>query len=273
MARDTLNQDWRLPGSVTIPLSGQVLVTATAVESGALQALPGTITTMQTVVRGWQSVTNPSAAIPGAPSESDATLRRRQASSTALPSRTILEGLQGAVQALPSVERLRLYENNTSAPDANGLPAHSIAVVAEGGDASAIAGEVLRRKTIGVGTFGSLVVPVQDANGITQVVRISRPTAVPVAVTVVVRPKVGYTTPVLASIQARLQEYLTGLPIGEDVSWSSLFGPAATPAQGVGTFDILSLVAGRTTPLGTTPITMAWNEVPSAGTVTVTAEA
>jgi uncharacterized phage protein gp47/JayE len=62
-----------------------VLVTATCANSGAVAALAGTITTINTPTRGWTSVTNPAAATVGAPAETDAELRIRQGQSVALP--------------------------------------------------------------------------------------------------------------------------------------------------------------------------------------------
>ncbi|MCZ3294308.1 phage baseplate protein, partial [Acinetobacter baumannii] len=84
-------------------------------------------------------MTNPSAAVPGQPVELDAQLRQRQTISTALPSLTVFEGTLGAVASITGVERLKGYENDSGAPDTNGIPAHSISLVVQGGDATAIA--------------------------------------------------------------------------------------------------------------------------------------
>ncbi|MGC8170052.1 baseplate J/gp47 family protein, partial [Salmonella enterica] len=76
------NNIWNLPASVTIPPSGLITVTATCAAIGAVSAPAGTITTINTPTRGWQSVTNPADAVPGAEVESDAALRSRQKIST-----------------------------------------------------------------------------------------------------------------------------------------------------------------------------------------------
>ena len=101
VAMDAASQRWNLPPSVVIPPGGQILVTGTADTPGAIHALPGTIVRIATVTLGWQEVINPNAATPGAPVESDAQLRIRQTTSTALPSQTILSGIVGAVLAVP----------------------------------------------------------------------------------------------------------------------------------------------------------------------------
>ena len=118
---------------MVIGRSGEVTVTARAEDIGEIRAAAGDIRNIVTPTRGWQSVNNPTAAIPGAPVETDAELRRRQAVSTALPSLTVFDGTVGAVAQVAGVLRFRGYENDTSVTDDNGLPPHSISLVVEGG--------------------------------------------------------------------------------------------------------------------------------------------
>jgi uncharacterized phage protein gp47/JayE len=80
-----LGTQWALPAFVTIPASGTITVTATSTVSGAVAAAQGTLTKIVTPTPGWQSVTNPAAAVPGAPIETDPQLRVRQGNSTSLP--------------------------------------------------------------------------------------------------------------------------------------------------------------------------------------------
>ena len=70
VALDGDRVQWELPASVTIPPAGEITVTALCRQVGA--AAPGSITRIGTPTLGWQSVTNPAAATPGAPVESDA---------------------------------------------------------------------------------------------------------------------------------------------------------------------------------------------------------
>ena len=132
MAGDAAGKRWLLPDEVAIPQSGEITVTATAEESGDIRAAAGDIVKILTPARGWQSVGNPAAALPGAAVETDAELRRRQAISTALPSLTVFEGTLGAVASIPGVTRSRGYENDGGVPDADGIPGHSICMVVEG---------------------------------------------------------------------------------------------------------------------------------------------
>lgn len=242
--RDADGNLWDLPARVVIPPSGQVTVTATARAIGAVAAPAGAISSIATPTRGWQSVTNPLPAAAGAPVESDAALRARQARSTMLPSRSILDGLVGAVGDLPGVIRLAAYENDTSAPDANGLPAHSVALVVDGGDAAAIAAAILAKKAIGVGTHGTTTVQANDASGITHAVRFFRPAAVQVGVVVSLRPARGYVAATGDVIRAAVAAHVAALPIGEDVSIGRLYVPAHVAAA-AGTYTVAGVAAAR----------------------------
>lgn len=153
LVEDSNGQRWSLPAEVVIPPEGEVTVTATASELGSVAALAGTVTRIVTPTRGWQSVTNPGAASPGDPTETDAELRIRQSVSTMIPSLSVMEGIVGAVASLDGVTRWRGYENDTGDTDSDGIPGHTIAVVVEGGDSTAIAAAIHGKKTAGTGTW------------------------------------------------------------------------------------------------------------------------
>ena len=272
IAADDAGNRWLLPASVTIPLAGEVIVTATAEAAGALRAQPGGITRIATPTLGWQAVTNPAAATPGAPVETDAALRLRQQASVARPSRSVLEGLVGDVRSLPGVSRLAAMENDTPAADANGIPANSIALVVEGGDAAAIAGAIARRKTPGTGTHGTTSVLVTTAFGVVQAVRFFRPAVRRIGIAVDVQAMPGYTSAIGARIAAALSAYVTALPIGDDVLIGRLYVPAGlygtADAQ---TFNVTAIRAGfaPATP-GTANLALAFNEAAFADAADIT---
>lgn len=244
--RDANGVRWNLPDSVTIPRAGQILVTATCSVLGAVAAPAGTITTIATPTLGWQSVTNPSAATPGLPVETDGQLRQRQALSTGLPAQTALEGMAGAILAIQGVSRLRVYENDGNVADANGIPAHALAVIVEGGDADNIAALIAAKKTPGVGTYGDILVTRMDAYGIAHPIRFSRSTLTKVAWAVTLRARDGYTIDVRDAIKASLAAYTNGLDIGQGQSLSGAY-PAAnlTGDPRSATFEVVGLSARR----------------------------
>lgn len=240
VATDSLQQRWALPASVTIPPAGYIDVTATATDVGALQAAINTITIIATPQLGWQTVTNPSAASAGAPVESDANLRRRQTVSTALPSQTVLDGILGAVFAVTGVTQVRIYENDTDTVDTNGQPAHSIAVMVIGGDATAIANAILLKKTPGGYTYGSTVIQVTDPkSGILYNIRFTVPTPVPLSIAITIKALTGYTTSVGNQIKQSLADWINGLGIGQRSDIGRLYLPAQFfGAAGSETFEV-----------------------------------
>lgn len=239
---DSAGQKWDLPATVTIPTTGEITVTATAQDIGNVRAAVGEVTKIATPCRGWQSVSNPQAATPGAAVETDATLRARQAVSTALPSLTVFEGTLGAIGNLDGVSRWRGYENDTNAADANGLPPHSICLVVEGGDSDAIADAIALKKTPGCYTVGDVEVMTRDAKGLPNVIRFYRPTAVRVRLRVTLSPLSGYLSTTGTAIKANLAAYINALAIGDDVLASRLLTPInAADASGARTFDVLGI--------------------------------
>lgn len=271
IATDGTNR-WFLPSSVTIPPGGSITVTATAEKAGDIAADPNTITTIGTPTRGWQTVTNVLAATTGAPVESDADLRRRQKVSTALPSLTVLEGITGAVATIEGVTRYAPYENDTNITDGDGVPAHSIAMVVEGGDAQAIAAAIAAKKTPGAYTHGTTAEVVTDRYGLEHTIRFFRPTAKRIKVEISLTALAGYTTGIGAEIQDAVAAYITALAIGEDVRYFRLSVPAnLNGASNNKTYTITDMqLAFDGDPLGYVDLTIAFNEAAFADAADVT---
>lgn len=262
-AEDTLSQKWNLPASVTIPPGGSVVVTATAVDIGAITAQPNTINKIATPTLGWQTVNNAAAATVGDPVETDAELRRRQTFSTALPSLSVLDGTIGAVAAIAGVTRFRGYENDSNTTDSDGIPAHSIAIVAEGGDSQAIGEAIANKKTPGTGTYGTTTVTTYDEYGLPNMINFFRPTPATIGVEVTITPLTGYTTGFANLIAAAVAESIRNLEIGDDVLITKLYVPANLPGTAAGaTFDISLLrIKKNAGSFGTSNLTLAFNEV------------
>ncbi|WP_394564543.1 hypothetical protein C1N58_02555 [Pantoea sp. SGAir0180] len=247
--RDANNIIWNLPASVTIQPVGQVTVTATCATPGAVAAMPGTVNQINTPTRGWTSVTNPSAATVGTAVEQDSALRIRQSQSVALPSLTPFAALDGAIANVAGVTRHKLYENDTGSQDANGLPAHSVAAIVDGGDVTAIAQTIIGKKGQGVSTFGSTSVLVPDFWGNPHTIYFSRPSPVPVFVAITLKVFTGYTTQVGNDIKTAIADYINSLSIGDDVLLSRVYSPANLGVMSGGEsryYDINSLQIGRT---------------------------
>jgi uncharacterized phage protein gp47/JayE len=254
---------WALPANVTIPYSGQIVVTAICTTPGAILAPQGTINEISNSQPGWQSAINISDATAGLPVEDDATLRQRQSVSTMNSSTAILQGVQGAIEALPGVARVRCYENEGNLPDANGVPGHCIAVVVDGGVAASIAATIKAKKG-GCGTYGSASVILTDAYGIPSTVNYFPVLEPLITYAVTIKSLNGFTTDVEALIQNSLANWTNNIGIGNGIQWTRAYAAAylfgGLQSQ---TFEIQSIAVARD---GLTPtqadVMINFNEAP-----------
>lgn len=280
-AQDETWQKWNLPASVEIPSGGSVVVEATAADIGAIQASAGTITKIASPTIGWLKVTNAAAAVPGVPIESDAELRLRQAVSTAIPSRCVMDGIIGAVADVADVTKYKGFENDTNSTDANGIDPHSIAIVVEGGTDLDIATAIFTKKTAGCGTYpttGSTAdivhQVVTDDYGNNTTINFMRPTVVTIGVEVTVHAAAGFTysSPTSDLIKAAIAEYFDSLTIGDDVYLTRLYVPANLPRTIEGaTFDITLLrIKKNSDAFESSNITVAFNELAECAIANVT---
>ena len=273
VVQDTANQKWDLPENAIIPDSGVLSCTATSEVPGSIMAPVGTIQAIATPQYGWYSVSNAAAAVPGVATETDMQLRKRQSISVDLPSQTPLNSTEAAIQAVDGVTRSRVYENYTNTTDPNGIPSHSIAPVVEGGDDAQVASAIAKSKTVGCGTYGTTQITLPTQFSVGGSTNFSRPAEVliDIAVTVVLLTS-DYTSAVQADIISNTEDYINTLGIGSNVEASSLYYPAlsAMDDQKLPTFRISSIMIKKTGGTAGSTISLAWNEVAKANTVTIT---
>lgn len=266
VAQDSNGNQWLLPASVTIPSGGTLSgVLATCTTAGNVVAEPGTITIIGNPQAGWLTVTNPSAAIPGNPVETDSQLRARQAISVSLPSQTMLDGVIAAIAAVAGVTRYNVVENDTNETDGNGNPPHSLTAVVEGGTELAVATAIYEQRGIGCYTNGSTAVNITDPETLlVTTIRFDLPTYVPIYVSLSIHALTGFTSAMPALVQQAITNYLNELQIGEIVTLSALYaaamavaGPLTNPA-----FSIRALTMGLSpSPSGTGDISMEFDQV------------
>lgn len=281
VVRDQNGFLWDLPATVTIPDSGAITVTATCTTEGAINAGANTINTLYTVVAGWQTATNPAPATAGVNIESDAALRQRQSKSTALPAQTPLQSILAAVANTPGVSRYAIYQNDTGTIDSNGVPGHSIAVVVQGGDSVAVAQTIETTKNPGTGTYGTTSEIVDDPAGVPIQINFFELVNVAIYVSLTITPLEGYVSATGDQLIAAIVAFINALPIGQEVYYSWIYGPAqlyGVPALPGGiplqeTYVITALTIGTApSPVGTSNIPIPFNEAAScvAGNVVLT---
>jgi len=251
----SLNTQWALPATVTIPGGGSIVETATCTTPGAVTADAATLVNILTPTLGWQSSNNVAAATAGAPVETDSALRQRQAVSTALPALTVMESIIGNVADVTGVQRYFGYNNPTVSADANGIPAHNISIVVEGGDAVAVATAIAETVTPGTGTYGTTTETITDSVGIPNAINFYRLAEVAVTVTLTIKQFPGYASTTTAAIMASIVAYLNALPIGRISYLAALQAAATLPAPLGSTYTIASLSQSRASPIVNTVTT------------------
>ena len=239
---DPTKPSWQTPGTsptgdLTIGGGGTVAGTLQCTVAGPIAATstPSELTVIQSQISGWTSVANTADAVPGMLVEADPALRVRRASSVAMPSQSLLDGLQGAIEALSGVTDAVVYENPTGATDSKGLPPHSINAIVLGGASADIANALWTKASMGVTKVGAQSFTVTDIQGNPQVQNWDVPTDVDVYITI----KLSFAPINLAYIQAQFAAAIvayyspTGaLPagIGQNIAWFDI----ATPVNALG---------------------------------------
>lgn len=273
VATDDNENRWLLPEQVIIPISGEITVTATAEEIGAIEASPNTITQIGTPTLGWQSVNNPTQATVGVAVETDAELRQRQSRSTELASVSLWEGIIGSLLNLPGVIRVSGVKNDEDDPSPEGVPGHTIAMIVDGGEVDEIGETIFLKKGEGVGTYGSVQTTYIDTYGFPNVIKFSRPTIVNAYVTLTVTPSTTYISSVADEIKQRIADYINGLSIGESVNIARVLSSAVKDCTtGVDDrFDVTAIVMGKASGSQTAAsIPIEWNEAASCDVDNIT---
>lgn len=275
IVQDNAGNQWALPALAIIGLSGTLSVTATCTVPGAINAQANAITQIVTPTLGWQSSTNPSAAVPGNPVESDALLRIRQSVSVAQPANSVIASISAAIGNVPGVSEWLVYENATGSTDANGVPSHSISPIVNGGDVNAVASAIQSRKPPGIQTYGSTSVQVTDPVGLPITINFYQLTLVQIYVAITIHPLTGYVSTTGSLIQNAISAEINSMAIGAKVYLSRLYAPAtlsgdaSTNSSGLTqaqldvlrqTYSITSLFIGTApSPSGTSDISIAFN--------------
>jgi uncharacterized phage protein gp47/JayE len=176
---------------------------------GKVETTVDTITNFVTIVIGVVSVNNPSAALEvGQNEETDAQLRVRRQQSVAINSAGYLNGLIGATLALNGVTEAKAYENVTNSTDGDGIPAHSIWLIVEGGANTDIANVLYNKKSYGAGMKGDVQVDIETVNGGLFVAKFDRPTPADLYIRFEIQPTNNDPSFNLVAIQEYIAENL-----------------------------------------------------------------
>lgn len=174
---DSNGNRWILTASTT-KTAGTHLLDFRAADLGAITALPNTITIMETVIAGVQSVTNPANNYEtGATGETDSEFRQRRNISTSMPAQGFEDATEAQLLTLPNVTQAKVYSNRTSS-SVNTIPAHTVWVIVEGGNQSEIGNVIYNNVPPGIPMKGSQSVTITRPNGSVDTVNYDIPSSV-----------------------------------------------------------------------------------------------
>lgn len=223
-ATDENGTKWILPTTVTIPLDGVVIVTATAEKAGAIFATAGSINRIGKPTRGWMIVTNSTPSTRGVAIELDVKLRQRQALSVANSAVSLEEAARGEILGLDGVTRCRTFSNSKKVADTNGIPANSFCAVVYGGDSQEIAQVIKSKKSMGCDLYGNTNITLLNAYNEPEVISFYRATVVNISYVLNITANASYSADTADSIKELLAEYTNDLGIGDKITQNKLVG-------------------------------------------------
>lgn len=258
---------------ITLDGAGNGSVFASAVDTGPITALAGTITEIDTPITGWSTVTNSADAQLGTDEETDVELRARREQSVARDAQAIIDAIFAAVANVPGVTQTVVLENDTNATDSNGLPPHSFQVIAVGGVDEEIGDVIWLKKPAGILSFGNTTVQIIDSQGIPHDISFSRPTTVDIYVEVTLNTFSEYPANGDDLIKQAIVDYANGelvagrgFSLADDVVYTRLY----TPINSVQGHEITDLRIGTSpSPTGTSNIPIGATEISNFLTVNI----
>ncbi len=205
--------------------NGFIVLPATAAISGPSgNTAEHTISTITNPKSGITAVTNEQPFEGGRNTETDAEFRERYYLSVDFAGGVNIDAIVAEIyESVEAVIAVTGEENCSDFQSANGLPPHSIEIVAYGGLDEKIAAAILKRKAAGIQTYGNVTIPVVSASGQIYDVSFSRPTPVNVWVRITkLVTDSHFPLDGLEQIKQNLVSYIggntqTGLNIGQPV--------------------------------------------------------
>ena len=222
LAQDASGVQWQCTRTGTIPESGSVTLPFASLETGPVACPAQSITTIVSVIPGWDTVTNPEAGVVGRSTEGRAAFE------------------DGVLDA-------RVEQNVTDVPIMIGkvqLKPHSVYVTVVGGEDAAVAEAIARSKSAGSDMNGNTSYTVTDANsGAQQVITFERPDSLRLGVRVTLAETDTTPADIIDRIKAAIVANFTGadgsvaVGIGDTLYASRFY----CVVLGVGVTDLLAV--------------------------------
>lgn len=207
---------------------------------------------------GWRGVSNPYIVPVSLPVETDEELRKRWMRTKGFESYGNFESMYTGLISVRDVSFINIQQNITSVTN-SGRTNNGISVVVSGGDGQAIAEAIFKNLPIGTVTDGAEIYYVSDINGGQHEVRFSRPSFVPIKISMSLKALPNFPTSGKNQIKQAIVDYFNSLDVGEDIYYSRLF----MPINSINGFTVKNMKVAKRDGgvLGTDDITIKYNEL------------
>ncbi len=192
---------------------------------GAVLTTINTITVPVTVVLGVAEINNPlTYTTLGTNEETDAALRVRRQKSVSLGAQGVNAALEAALNNIPGMGSAKVYENDGSVTDSDGIPGHSIWVVVSGSALDAdIANAIYVKRNEGCGMKGDVEYVVTQPDGSPFTVRWSEVVPEDLYIKFTATSLNGTVLPNTAAILAQLPDlYNNEIGVAQEVNINQL---------------------------------------------------
>lgn len=153
---DLAGNQFQLQSTYSFSGAGTTSLAFSALTLGQIQTTPNTIQTIITITSGVASVNNPSTTsdVEGIPEETDPQLKIRQANSYFLQAVAPADAVRAALLGVPNCVDAYVAENDT-ASTVDGVPAHGLWIIVNGGAPVDIATAIYVKKNPGCALIGA----------------------------------------------------------------------------------------------------------------------
>lgn len=271
----TTGTTWTLDQTWTLDVGGQAVVDITCTTVGPVEADINTITEIVDTVPGLMSAVNTSPATPGTEVENDASLRVKRATAVGRPGNNQIDSMLGELYAVSGTRRIKIYENDTNTTDTNGLPAHSIAPIIDGGTDADVAMAIYIKKNPGVMLYQAATPVSVNVTSPTypdnvKTIKFSRPIYIDMVINITVKNDGTLPSNTQDLIREAFIEFaagglvpaeygfkVDGFDIGESVPYSTLYTPVNKVIGQYGNSYVQSMTVNG----GTTNVTIPFNSL------------
>lgn len=230
----------------------------TSVDYGDIQAEVNQIVQIETPVIGWLNTHNPVPAEVGNFRETDEELRARFEDSKSIRASSSVDAIFTALSEIPGVTSVKVYENDTTATDGNGIPRNSVMALVRGGDSNVVAKTIFDNKAAGISTYGNTSIDVEDLVGELHTINFETPDYQNIYIEIDITEDENFPADGEAQIVSALTEYFKSFDSGDDVIYSRLY----TPINSIIGFQVNSLTVGTTaSPTGTSNVVVPFNKI------------